>query len=207
MELDTLRTIWKEVRVDVIHPASEIQIPEMLDRRSQGLIARMRRNLFWELIAVIVSFGCVVAYYFIGFRGRLSAVSWVYLGLALAFAGYFYFKNKLLRNMQCVTCMVKTHLQLQVRTLEKFIRLYLVAGTLLIPLLMILFYWLLHSRHLWPMPVNGDHFQVRMPEIYYFLATILITAGTWYLNKWYLNRLYGRHVRRLKGILDELNDA
>ena len=206
MEIETLKEIWVATNQEECQASSDPDILNMLHAKSGGLIARMKQNLLFELIMVIIIFSGVAFYYFTAFSGRLSQVAWAYILLALVFVVYYYHKNKLLKEMQCITCRVKSNLQMQVLKLEQYIRLYLVAGTLMVPILMILFFVLFMVRHWWPglsqMHLNSSLFSTMA----YFLIMIGLTVLTWYLNKWYLNCLYGRHIKNLKSVYEEMNE-
>ncbi len=206
MEIETLKEIWIATNKEESQASSDREILEMLHAKSNGLIARMKRNLLLELMLVIVSFSGVTLYYFTAFNGRLRQVAWVYILLALAFVIYYYHKNKLLKEMQCITCRVRSNLQMQVRKLEQYLRFYLFAGTLMVPILMILFFVMFMVRHWWPglsqMHLNSSLFAT----LAYFLIMIGLTVLTWFVNKWYLNCLYGCHIRNLKSVLEEMNE-
>ena len=109
MELDDIKNSWNQ-------PGEQTgadKIAEMIGKRSQGPIAKMKRNLRFELLTVLLGFGLVSAYYFIEFESRYSIISWVYAFLIVLFCYYFSKKNKLLNEMQCSSCRVKSNLELQ----------------------------------------------------------------------------------------------
>ena len=85
----------------------------------------MKRNLRVELWFVIITYGAMILFYFLAFEGSMSAVSWFMLIIGLLFVIYFQRKNKLLTEMECLSCEVKSNLQKQTTTLEKYIRIYL----------------------------------------------------------------------------------
>jgi hypothetical protein len=207
MELDQLKDIWQK------EPAPQQKQDEyllsLLAKPSNSPIAKMKRNLFWELVTIIVMYTAGIIYYFYAFGGRMAEISWFMLIIGVIFLVYYYRKNKLLNSMQCVACQVKSNLELQLGTLEKYVRFYLVAGNVLFPVSMltvgyvtiVLYPQRLHSpKSLW----NDPH--VQQVAIIYTIVMAILSVGVFFLNKWYVNRLYGRHVKKLKEMLQELAD-
>ena len=116
MELDDMKNIWKDKSIEA---AGADKISAMIGKQSQSPIARMKRNLRMELLILIFSLGIVAAYYFIAFKSEYSIIGWVYALLLILFCYYFFRKNKLLNEMQCSSCRVKSNLELQLRILER----------------------------------------------------------------------------------------
>jgi Flp pilus assembly protein TadB len=207
MELDQLKNIWQK------EPAAEQKQDEyllsLLAKRSNSPIAKMKRNLFWELTAVIVLYGAGIVYYFLAFDGKMVELSWFMLAIGILFLVYYYRKNKLLNGMQCVACQVKSNLELQLGTLEKYVRFYLVAGNILVPVSMLIVGYvaiILYPQRLHSSKLVWNDPDMQRIAIIFLIAIIAISVGTFFLNKWYVNRLYGRHITRLKQMLKELAD-
>ncbi|MGN6492544.1 MAG: hypothetical protein ACTHLE_11155 [Agriterribacter sp.] len=208
MELDELKEIWKQAEAtqEVPHRSND-EILQMMQEPSKSPVAKMRRNLLMELLVVVISVSCVSIYYFTAFEGRLQEVSWAYIVLALLFFGYYYQKNKLLKSMQCVACRVKSNLELQLKTLEKYVKLYLIIGTALIPVMLCFLYYLVLSYKKIPisnsfgMSGNEDKF-----TLLYLLFTVTFTVVLYFLNRWYIHFLYGRHISKLKALIREMEE-
>ena len=207
MELEQLKNIWTndtgpkdKKNEDLLH---------LLSRPSNSPIANMKRNLRWELIAVIILYGLTVVYYFFAFEGRMVELSWFMMAIGVFFVIYYYRKNKLLNEMQCVSCRVKSNLELQLKTLEKYVRFYLVAGNILFPLSLLFVGYV--GFFLYPERLNTPKTLMQSPAmqnlaIKYAVVTVFLSIGVFFLNKWYVNRLYGRHIKKLKEILIEMKD-
>ncbi|MBI1781380.1 MAG: hypothetical protein HYR66_08420, partial [Sphingobacteriales bacterium] len=189
MELDSLKDIWNDVGSKPVRPNNNEQITEMLNKSSQSPIAKMKRNLSWELITVILLFAPIAVFYFIAFGGKFSVIAWMYISLLIFFAAYFYYKNKLLSEMQCAACMVKSNLELQVKTLEKLVRFYLIAGTLMVPLLMMWLWLILYYRlpslqnsfHFWP----SAEVSFLKTGLVWSVILLVFSIAFYYINKWY----------------------
>ncbi len=206
MELENLKEVWKATSDIRAFPAGEKKLLLNIGAPSQSLVSKMRRHLFYELLTVLACVTIIAIFYFIAFGGRLKEVSWAYILLALIFMGYYYKKNKLLKAMECPACRVKYNLSLQLATLEKYVRLYLIAGTFMAPVVMLFFYALLHYKHI---PVFYSSYRIYNTAgftLLYLLVTAIFTMIFYVFNRWYINRLYGRYIQKLKHLLLEMEE-
>lgn len=206
MELEYLKEVWKAASDIEAFPAGKKRQLLNVGARSQSVVSKMKRNLLYELLIVLVCATVIAVFYFIAFGGRLKEVSWAYMLLALIFISYYYKKNKLLKSMQCTTCRVKYNLSLQLTMLEKYVRLYLIAGTFIAPAVMLFFYALLHYKHI---SVFYSSYEIRNAAgftLLYLLVTAIFTFIFYFFNRWYINRLYGRYIQKLKDLLLEMEE-
>ena len=228
MELENLRTIWRSsmeeqpVRERTPQPAGQErnleqegvdaqeriekarfdrQVMTMLTRGSRGAVAKMKRNLLRELILMLVLYVPTILFYFFGFGGKLPEMGWVLLALMVLFAGYAYRKNKLLDDMQCISCAVRSNIERQVITLRKYVRFYALAGTILLPVMALLSFFVAE----WKLPVlAGDRW---WNGVWIWAIVLgLVTIASYFLNMRYVNKLYGRHIGRLEELLREMNE-
>lgn len=208
MELENMKDLWNEKDKTGKVPGDKIS--EIIRKPSRGPVARMKRNLRYELVTVILSFGLIAVYYFIAFDSKYSLIGWVYAFFIVLFCYYFIRKSKLLENMQCSSCHIKSNLELQVKMLEKYTRFYLISGTAIIPLLMIFLGILLYYKK--PGLANGNilYPSADNPVWKFLLAWFILLSVTtmiiYLLNRSYVNRLYGRHIQRLKQLLSQINE-
>jgi hypothetical protein len=207
MELDDLKNIWHGKSEEA---AGANKIAAMLGKQSHNSIEKMKHNLRMELLIWIVSLGAVAVYYFIAFKSAYSIIGSAYALLLVLFSYYFFRKNKLLNEMQCSTCRVKSNLELQLRMLERYVRFYLISGTVIIPILFIflgvvLYYkkpTLINKTILYPSITNP----VWKFLLAWFILLMVSTTIMWVLNRGYVNKLYGRHIGKLKQLLSQLNE-
>jgi hypothetical protein len=212
MELDTLKTIWQDQHVPSTTDTSPGRLQEILQKKARGPIARIHRNLRLEGVLVLAIYVPIILNYLAAFDGK-SYLFAILLSLVLVLYGvYFYLKSRLLRRMQCITCEVRSNLTLQVRTLGKFVRLYLWSGTLLAPVLLIVA-WLFIRHQSPPLHFRTDHPLHRPGGSPSWTGPVLLTAlvipftiGLYFLNKWYVEKLYGRHVEKIKATLREMDE-
>jgi hypothetical protein len=206
MELESLKYIWHSLETPPAQTPGRQDLAVLLEKRSRGPVARMRRNLIGEAILMFVTYTPAVLCYLLAFDGRLSAISWLFALLAAVFFGYYYRKYRLLKEMECVTCQVKSNLARQVKTLKKYVSFYLLAGTAMIPVSYLLSYAIIR----WKMTV-GQSLYLRLHPIpwwgnplFWLILMVPLTIGIYYANAWYINRLYGRHIKKLQELLQEM---
>lgn len=204
MELDNLKDLWHDLDRATTHRNDDEQILKILQKRSQSPIARMKRNLLLELIAVIILYSFSIWYFLEASRGRYNGIALFLFVIAILFVFYFYRKNKLLGQMQCVTCEVRSNLERQLATLEKYVRFYFVSGTVLGPIA----YFGTGLIVLLKYPVEGvaERFTDSVVYIVFVIIGLLITIGSYFLNRWYIRKLYGRHIEKLKALLSQTEE-
>jgi len=205
MELDNLKTIWKEqdIATDVDREPVELLV-RLVRERSRGPIERMRRNLRIEGLLMILIYTPTIVAYLTLFNGSLSLISVVLSVFLVFFWVYYYLKYQLLKKMQCVTCEVRSNLARQVRVLSKYIRFYLWSGTFsTLTGVVIAYLVMVYSKG------YKDHHFTQWWFLPPFLLMLLVpfTLGCYFLNKWYVNKLYGRHVKKLKQLLQEMDEV
>jgi|SRR6186713_1944427 len=209
MELDSLKYIWQTLEVPPTGEDNHRQILALMQKRSAGPLAKMRRNLYMEVALIIALYIPSILLYFLLFQGRLAGIGWLFFGILLLFTGYFYRKNRLLKEMQCVGCRVRSNLQRQVRTLTKYTRFYILTGTLLIPFMALCSYLIVRWKYP-PAPGAALFHQLsRSPwwqnSLFLLIPLALITVGIYYANVWYVGKLYGRHIKKLQDLLREMD--
>ncbi len=205
MELDQLKTIWQN---NAAQSKEDAQLISIMSRRSNNPIARMKRNLLFELISIVLLYGLTIAYYAYAFEGTMNEVSWFMIGIAFCFFIYYYRKNRLLNKMECLSCQVKSNLQRQVTTLEKYVKFYLISGTALVPLTIVFFTWLIYVKSpLKPKSVlyHSDDYAWWQTVLAWAAMVGISTVIVYYLNKWYVRKLYGNNIVKLKQLLAEMD--
>lgn len=207
MELELLKEIWKETeKTQQAFAPAEMAAADNVLSAQQKIIAVLKRNLFIEVIIVLVCVSAIAFFYFTAFNGNFREVSWMYIALAAFFLVYYYQKNRLLTLLQSNTLAVKANLEYRLTLLEKHIRFYLLMGTLLVPVLMSFFYALVFYKHIIIFP----SLQLRIGSLNfitgYIIFSFFLTGVLYYLYRWYIYKLYGKHIARLKTLLKEMNE-
>ena len=207
MDLDQLKESWGDVGNKQQGPSAE-ELQALLQKKSRSPIAKMKRNLFMELLFVIVLYAGTVAYYFLNFTGGMLSIAWMMIVIGILYIFYYQRKRKLLNQMECVSCEVKSNLKMQLQTLEKYVRFYMISGTVLVPVVFIItgLVVLFYSPEASSVPsVKTTAFLMKITAVLFVLAA-LFTIPVYFLNKWYVRKLYGQHIERLKIIVDEMNE-
>ena len=210
MELDQYKNLWQTQTGQPGGAGDADSLAALLTKQSNSAVAKMKRNLLMELVVLCCCLGGVGIYYFIAFGKQFAVVSWVYLLLLLVFVFYYYKKNKLLNGMQCSICQVKSNLEKQVKTLQRYLGVYELAGALIVPAAILFLGFVLYIK----MPSFVPRTILLHSPAYAWWQTMgvwaLIAAITgipfFYLNKKYIYKLYGKHVDRLKEILAEMEE-
>ena len=199
MELDSLKTIWKEQ--DTL-PDLQPDMQQLLQKKSSNYIARMRRNVRIEAFAMLVSYIPCIILYLVWFDGKLWYLSLMMSLILVVYWVYFLKKDRLLKNMQCVTCEVRSNLTQQVNILGKYLRFYLWTTTFVIVISWFVAYMAIrYSLHLKGIPI--PHWL----EPLLIVLVIPASIGLHYLNKRYFNKLYGREAQKLRDLLREMDEV
>jgi len=211
MELDSLKYAWRTLASRPVPENSPGQIRALLQQRSKGPVAKMRRNLVGELLLILVTYTPAILFYFLEFDGKLSGIAWLFILLVIILAVYFHRKSRLLNAMQCAEFDICSSLRQQVDTLKRYIRFYVRAGTVMIPVMAILS-WLIIRWKFPRMPGADLFYRISgspwwQHPLIWLAMLIPVTVGVYFLNVWYVGRLYGQHIRKLQDLLREMEEV
>ena len=204
MELDNLKDLWHDLDRKETDPTDDVHILKILQRRSQSPIARMKRNLLLELIAVIILYSFSIWYFLLASRGLYWEIALFLFILGLLFGFYYYKKNRLLGRMQCVTCEVRSNLERQLTTLEKYVRFYFISATVLCPVAYFIPGFIVLMKY--PGDAIAQRFTASATYIVFVIIGVVFTGSSYFLNRWYVNKLYGRHIEKLKSVLLQMEE-
>jgi Ca2+/Na+ antiporter len=206
MELDQLKEMWSDVGQSKTS-TSEQELQAILQKRSKSPIAKMKRNLAIEMWVVVLLYSYVIIDYSFKFKGVILAIPLLMFVIGVLYIVYYLRKRNLLNEMECVTCEVKSNLQKQLSILEKYIRFYMISGTVLFPVTMIFVSTILFF---YSQEIQVDRAKDPLPFGYYLLGVTIVAAvltiPIYFLNKWYVRKLYGQHTEKLKQIVNEMNE-
>jgi hypothetical protein len=211
MELDSLKELWREQDDTVIHAGADDEILSMLRKKSQSPIAKIKRNLEKELVAILVLYTFTIGYYIVAWHGRYWEIAVLLSAIGLSFLFYYYRKNKLLVEMQRVDHEVKYNLEQRLVTLEKYVRIYFVSGIVLTPATyfvagMIVFFKTPARSSSEKMPPMFAHITGQDYFVLFTLSGVALAIGCYFLNIWYVNKLYGQHINKLKNLLHQTEE-
>ncbi|AXY76799.1 hypothetical protein D3H65_23620 [Paraflavitalea soli] len=221
MDLDNLKEIWKDLDEKDFHPAKregivpavtshEEEIAAILRKRSQNPIAKIKRNLATETIVIVVLYSITMWYYITAWKGQYWEIA-VLLGIiGASFVVYYFRKNKLLKEMQRVDYEVKANLEQRLHTLEKYVRFYFVSGTVLTPAAYfvagVIVLFKTPPRSTEKIPPMFTHITGHDYFVLFTVSGVALAIGSYFLNVWYSNKLYGRHINKLKNLLNQMDE-
>lgn len=201
MELESLKEIWNHSGGPEKEVSGE-EVRQILQRQSGSAIAKMKRNLKIELAVM------VVLYVYVIFRDVHSVPGMLWLLLLVVeavYLVYFGIKYRLLNRMECPVCEVRSNLQQQLKSLERLLRFYLWSGIVLIPLVVLCSFWIGYSYDP-PTGLSQDAFFLPLVSFVLLVVSFLLCIPLFYFTKWYIRKLYGRHIDKLKEMLNDLNE-
>jgi len=204
MEIEDLKDIWR-MQQAAFQPKDEAEISSMLKGKSKSIVGRLRRNIWIELIFTFLGGVGLLAYAMTLPDGSLK---WTSISILLVFSVYsiYYFKKlRLLHEFDHSNDHIKANLQRLIDSLKGYLRFYKRSYAILYPVYFVL--GLLFTAI--EQGAVGFMNRVSKPEVF---ITLLVGAGlfficsTW-LTGWYLKKLYGNHLRKLEGLLQELENS
>ena len=197
MELDDLKQPWKQSTENI--NLSNNNIMELIQNKSYGPIASLKRRFRKQLIILPV----VVAILAIQLSRQHDIFSdvlfWCYVVICLLICGYFYFSYHLVSNMQCADCMVKANLEKQIHMLEKGYKWRLIVIRLLFVFFIVLLEVMLYFQQE-PSLVKW----YAQPLGIRLLGYAGLTALFYVASKLIMNRKYGKHIRYLKELVQQM---
>jgi O-antigen/teichoic acid export membrane protein len=200
MELDDLKSIWKNKQGYV--PKQEEEIASMLRGRSNSIINKLKRSVWFELIFTIV---CGVGLGIYTLTIQSGALMWTIISLLVLFVSYliYYVKKIILLNQfDPSSDNLKENLQHLLERLTVYLNFYKRSYAILYPVYFML--GLLFGA----LERGMDDFLNHMSQprtIFYLVAlSALFFLCTIWVTNWYLKKLYGNHLEKLKELLKEL---
>ena len=199
MELDDLKSMWKEPGFE---PKKEAEIASMLKGRSNTIVAKLKRNVWFELILTIA---CGIGLGIYAFLQESGALRWTSVSLMILFAAYIlYFVKKilLLNEYNAGSDNLKATLENLHKRLNTYLTFYKRSYAILYPVYFCLglIFGLLET--------GADHFLHRFEDMgysaWFVVFTVVFFVVIYLLTNWYLRKLYGDHIEKLRELLHEL---
>jgi hypothetical protein len=203
MELEKLKELWVDSTNSSL-PIDEEGLSKILNQSSRRPIALIKRNLKLEVLFVILLYGFLIWLILNQVDSNILYVDIILLVLAgILFCFYAFYKNKLLNKMECVGCEVKSNLSLQVKSLEKLVKLYFKVGNI-----GIVFVYLIAGTISY-IEAEGDtvHFPHVLELVIFITIGAVLFIISYYFSRWYLFQLYGKHIQKLKNILYDMDES
>ncbi len=203
MELDDLKSIWKKDKPN-FEPKKEAEIALMIKGRSNSIISKLKRNVWFELIFTIA---CGIGLGIYALTLESGALMWMIISLLILYVSYlFYYIKKiiLLNQFNPSTENLKNSLQHLLERLTIYLNFYKKSYAILYPVYFCLglFFGAMErglDDFLHTLGQTKTILYLVLPTGIFFIASIIIT-------NLYLRKLYGNHLDKLKELLNELQD-
>ncbi len=198
-ELDDLKSIWKQSGFEA---KGEKEIALMLKKKSDTLITKLKRSVWFELILTIV---CIVVMGGYVITLKSGALLWTILSLLVLLIIYtlYYIKKIILLNRHDHPdkSLIEnlTHL---LNRLDDYMKFYQRSYAILYPSFFAL------GLFFGALETGFERFIHKFSNPLYSFSVVLLSiifmAGVYKITDWYLKKLYGNHIDKLKSILDDL---
>lgn len=200
-ELEDLKQIWRS-HEHGYEPKKESEIVVMLQGRSNSIIGKLKRNVWFELIFTIA---CSVALLVYALTLEAGAIMWTIISLIVLFTAYlFYYVKKLLLlgKFDASGGNIKSSLENLYQKLTVYVNFYRKSYTVLYPVYFFLglFFGALETG------LDGFISRMREPKT---VITLVVLMGLFFIlgfvaTHFYLKKLYGNHLTKIKELLNEL---
>lgn len=202
MELDDLKHIWQ--KGDLFKPRREEEFTSMLKGRSHSIIARLKRNIWFELTFTIV--GSILLLYY-AFSIPSPSLRWGFIFVLLSFGLYIIYyvkKIKLLNRFEGSEGNIRTNLENLIRDLDAFLGFYYRSYTLLYPGYLVLIVIVAIVDRGMEQFIDSLK-DWRIIGLLLFLVLLSVALSLW-VSKWFLGKLYGNHLQKLRMLLKDLEE-
>ncbi|HEX5169430.1 MAG TPA: hypothetical protein VFW11_09665 [Cyclobacteriaceae bacterium] len=202
MELDDLRNIWQNA--ERFKLKQEEEISSMLKRRSKSIITKLKWSVWFELTFTIIA-GLLLLYY--SFSIPDGALRWSFMAFLAIFLGYIIYyvkKIRILHRFEESKGNIKTNLEILISDLEAYLKFYEKSYSIMYPMYMVMvFLFVIIDRGMDEFIEAVANWKMILYII--FLVAIFLVSSLWF-TKWYLNKLYGNQLRKLKALLNDLEE-
>jgi hypothetical protein len=200
MELDDLKSIWKDSRF--VGEVRDKNIGGMLHGTSRSIISKLKRNLWMELSLTFVV-GLIVVYFLLTLED--GALKWSFLSLlvlSVAYVAFFAKKIIQLNNFDPTRGNIRENLENLIIALETYVRYYRISYAILYPFYFILILFFL------ALDLGYSNFIERFsrPQVTFKIVglAVMLIGLFLFISKWFLGKMYGTHINKLKILLKDL---
>jgi hypothetical protein len=205
MELDDLRRQWQQPTATP-PPVSPIELGQMLAQNADGLVEKMRRNTWYELLFTLFIVAAVPFYAWINWGETMQLLLAASLLLISVILLVNYCQQlQLLRRMGHPEMQVLIHLTALCAGLRQRLRFYYRLTLATLPCTLALLMGFHVGKELGHSGAFHWKFIMGLAAVYVVLGAIMqVIMG--HATRWYLHRLYGQHLDRLEASLHELDE-
>jgi MFS family permease len=205
MELDDLRSVWKQPSVELPTPLDASALTHLLAPQSDGIVEQLRRSARLELY---INWGVLVGALLVAWLAPhfwLRVFGWVLMGIGVVCIGYLYHKLRLLRRMNDPAGDLHAHLARLVSGLRALIRFYYRFTLAMLPVAGVVNVLMATSEFKRSIDLTS------LPGMLLVVGLVVVMPALLYrpvasVTRRYLQRLYGQHLDRLETLLRELEE-
>lgn len=211
MNLDDFKIQLQQSLASTQSNKSEEDIKQLLHTKTNHIIHKIIRSLNFEIYSSVFF---LIAFLGTGFVSKYSSIR-IYFGsfgvLILAFLVVLYFLKQKTKKLSTSTLSVKQNLTQLYNLLTEFMKRYMQFTIGLLPIALVFSGYLGYSD-----AANGTNQDLynsmptfRSPTnlLWFTLAYLVVLfVAVYYFTKWYLNKLYGKHLKQLKELIDALEE-
>lgn len=195
MNLDELKNSWNELQEDYTksHQLSEQSVSEMIRKKSKGRVNKLHTSLGIEIITAILAAIGAFAYSFFYATSAAQETSALLLGLILSalIPGYIYHYRRIKKRYTALP--TSEALYFVIHTFKRLLTAY---------------HWFNLVISLAVLAFGGYNvfYVSNEPSISGVLWALLIASANYGLNRILLYNMYGKHLRHVNELVNQLQD-
>lgn len=200
MELNDLKNIWQNNAEEhtTAAPKAPNEIGEIIRRKATGILSKIRRNFFWDVVIsapISISIvACVLLFMLPGISTYITVTVLVCYSIFLfsQLRSQMPAKNDLTQNL-------KDSLETTIMQVKKMKRLYLRYMMVIFPLVFL-------SKFIGQKLLEENQMIFTQKDWWFLLMTLSMPVLIYYPMRWLIHRFYGRHINRLENCLKEYEE-
>lgn len=209
IDLEELKHLWKDNIDSSVHrqQVNSEEIKTLLKAKSANIIDRLLQNLRIEIGVFMICLLLIACVPFYFHAREVSIVCLLVIGLIfIPYLFYYIKKYRELKKFYSYSASMKSHLEMMIAQLEKYLKIYFWGSIFLTPVTGFLSaFAILYQMKALGFLLYFDTFNYGILS-YMLLFSLLLTLLSYPVMKWYIRKLYGQHLEKLKDCLKELNE-
>lgn len=200
MELNDLKNIWQSNTEEhaTANPKAPNEIGKIIRRKATGILSKIRRNFFWDVVILapisILVVTCVLLFMLPGIS------TYITVSILVCYSVFLFSqlrkqiptKNDLAQNL-------KDSLQTTIMQVKKMKKLYLRYMMVIFPLVFL-------SKLISQKLLEENQMAFDQGDWSFLLTTIAIPVLMYYPIRWLIHHFYGQHINRLENCLKEYEE-
>jgi hypothetical protein len=208
MELDELKNYLNRQLEEQSPLQSSGEISAILRNKSIGIVDRIRRSLWIELVISLLAVMAVLYAKNLGGSYVMQIYFNIFLGITLMFLPIFIWLIRSTYQLSPELSSVKTNLTRLHLLISRFTRFYFIFSMAIF--LPVIFYSLIAAvyERTNQSLMESLQFYMQLPAVPLLLIGVYILVSglfLYFFTRWYIRTLYGKYLDKLKDLLTELD--